>query len=148
MQPRMYRPELCWRSIFCGKEAVQSCALIYRRSFERSAAPIKAVLLDQQRLVSGVGNWIADEILYQARVAPHRRVADLEDRELETIRRRLGSIVSKAVEVDSVSAKFPRTWLFHHRWGRPEDARTRRGEQIEITTVAGRTTAWVPLVQR
>ena len=25
-------------------------------------APIKAVLLDQDRLVSGVGNWIADEV--------------------------------------------------------------------------------------
>ena len=28
----------------------------------KSAAPIKAALLDQQRLVSGVGNWIADEV--------------------------------------------------------------------------------------
>ena len=119
----------------------------FRELIGRGRVTIKGRLLDQS-FAAGVGNWIADEILYQARVAPHRRVVDLEDRELETIRRRLGSIVSKAVEVDSVSAKFPRTWLFHHRWGRPEDARTRRGEPIEITTVAGRTTCWCPSRQR
>ncbi|MCP4836652.1 MAG: hypothetical protein GY895_18025 [Phycisphaera sp.] len=119
----------------------------FRELIGRRKATIKGRLLDQS-FTAGVGNWIADEILYQARVAPHRRVIDLDDWELETIRRRLGSIVAKAVDVDSVSSRFPASWLFHHRWGRPEDARTRRGEPIEITTVAGRTTAWVPLVQR
>ena len=32
-------------------------------------APIKALLLDQA-FAAGVGNWIADEVLYQARIAP------------------------------------------------------------------------------
>ena len=77
-----------------------------------------------------------------------RRVDELDDAELERIRRRLAAIIKKAVAVNSVSSRFPRNWLFHHRWGRPEDARTSRGEPIEITTVAGRTTAWVPSVQR
>ena len=27
---------------------------------------VKSVLLDQEKLVSGVGNWVADEVLYQA----------------------------------------------------------------------------------
>ena len=35
-------------------------------------APIKALLLDQT-FAAGVGNWIADEVLYQARIAPGRR---------------------------------------------------------------------------
>jgi len=35
-------------------------------------APIKAVLLDQG-FSAGVGNWIADEVLYQARIDPRRR---------------------------------------------------------------------------
>ena len=37
-------------------------------------APIKALLLDQT-FAAGVGNWIADEVLYQARIAPGRRAA-------------------------------------------------------------------------
>src|SRR6266536_4114539 len=35
------------------------------------SAPIKALLLDQS-FAAGVGNWIADEVLYQARIAPRR----------------------------------------------------------------------------
>ena len=108
---------------------------------------VKGLLLDQS-FAAGVGNWIADEVLYQAGIAPHRRVRDLETAEIESIRRRLGSVIRKAVAVNSVSSRFPKTWLFHHRWGRPDDARTHRGEPIEITTVAGRTTAWVPSRQR
>ena len=37
---------------------------------ERSA-PLKALLLDQT-FAAGVGNWIADEVLYQARLSPRR----------------------------------------------------------------------------
>jgi len=38
--------------------------------------------------------------------------------------------------------------LFHYRWGKQADARTARGERTKHSTVAGRTTAWVPAVQR
>lgn len=118
----------------------------FLRRLGRRNGTIKGLLLDQS-FAAGVGNWIADEVLYQAKVAPARRVGDLDRAELEKIRRRLGSVIAKAVEVNSVSSRFPRQWLFHHRWGRPEDARTTRGESIRIETVAGRTTAWVPSVQ-
>lgn len=119
----------------------------FRRLVGRRKVTAKGLLLDQS-FAAGIGNWIADEILYQAAIAPDRRVDDLDDAELERIRRRLGAIVRKAVAVNSVSSRFPASWLFHHRWGRPEDARTARDEPIEIMTVAGRTTAWVPSVQR
>ena len=104
---------------------------------------IKGLLLDQG-FSAGVGNWIADEILYQAGVAPMRPVSELSEAELLRIRAKLGSIIRKAVAVQSVSEHFPRTWLFHDRWGRAEGAMTSRGEEIEFDTVAGRTTAWVP----
>ena len=116
-------------------------ALIGRRSIS-----VKGLLLDQG-FCAGVGNWIADEILYQSGVAPQRPANELDDAELRAIRRCLGSIVRKAVAVDSVSDRLPRSWLFHHRWGKPEEAVTARGEAIRIETVAGRTTAWVPEVQ-
>jgi formamidopyrimidine-DNA glycosylase len=119
----------------------------FRRLLGTRGVTTKGLLLDQS-FAAGVGNWIADEVLYQAGIAPHRRVRELETAEIESIRRRLGSVIRKAVAVNAASSRFPKTWLFHHRWGRPEDARTHRGEAIEITTVAGRTTAWVPSAQR
>ncbi len=46
------------------------------------------------------------------------------------------------------SDRYPRTWLFHDRWGRNPKAYTARGEKIRHDTIGGRTTAWVPSVQR
>ncbi|MFW5652848.1 MAG: Fpg/Nei family DNA glycosylase [Planctomycetota bacterium] len=110
-------------------------------------APIKALLLDQG-FAAGVGNWIADEVLYQAKIDPHRRACDLNEDEVAALRKKLRDVIHKAVEVDADSSRFPRTWLFHHRWGKQAEATTHRGERVEYSTVGGRTTAWVPEVQR
>src|SRR5688500_18926483 len=48
----------------------------FRAMLRARRAPIKAVLLDQG-FAAGVGNWIADEVLYQARIAPSRRAHTL-----------------------------------------------------------------------
>ena len=109
--------------------------------------PIKALLLDQH-FAAGVGNWIADEVLYQGRIAPQRRACDLTAEEVKRLRSKLGAIVRKAVAVEADKRRFPKTWLFHHRWGRNADAVTARGERIVHATIGGRTTAWVPSVQR
>ena len=49
--------------------------------FAARAAPVKAVLLDQS-FSAGVGNWIADEVLYQARIDPRRRTNALTRAEI------------------------------------------------------------------
>lgn len=108
---------------------------------------VKNVLMDQ-RFSAGVGNWIADEVLYQAGVDPRRRADTLDDGERRAIRRALGRIVRRAVEVDAHKDRLPATWLFHHRWGQAGDARTARGEKIEFVQIGGRTTAFVPSRQR
>lgn len=110
-------------------------------------APIKALLLDQA-VFAGVGNWIADEVLYQARLSPHRHAADLSVEEVKKLRQRLRAIVQKGCDVDADKSRFPRTWLFHRRWGKDKDATTARGEKIVHEQIGGRTTAWVPAVQR
>jgi formamidopyrimidine-DNA glycosylase len=110
------------------------------------AAPVKALLLDQS-FAAGVGNWIADEVLYQARIAPRRPVRSLSDYELDRLRRRLRSVVRTAVDAGADSDRYPRAWLFHRRWDRRPGV-TRRADVIRWDTIAGRTTAWVPAVQR
>jgi len=119
----------------------------FRAALARRTGTLKGVLLDQG-FAAGVGNWIADEVLYQARLDPRRRAGDLAPAEANRLRARLRSVIERAVAVDADKARFPRTWLFHRRWGKNGDATTHRGERIEHVTVAGRTTAWVPEVQR
>src|SRR5262245_26568603 len=60
----------------------------------RRRAPVKAVLLDQS-LFAGVGNWIADEVLYQAGIAPHRPAASLSTDEVGRLRARLSGVVRR-----------------------------------------------------
>jgi formamidopyrimidine-DNA glycosylase len=42
----------------------------------------------------------------------------------------------------------PADWLFHRRWGKKSDATTLAGDSIRHDRIGGRTTAWVPAVQR
>jgi formamidopyrimidine-DNA glycosylase len=117
------------------------------RALARSrGVPVKALLLDQS-FAAGVGNWIADEVLYQASIAPRRPARSLSDAELNRLRARLRSVVRAAVRVGADSDRFPRSWLFHRRWTR-RTGTTVRGEAIRWDTIAGRTTAWVPAIQR
>ena len=111
------------------------------------SANVKSLLLDQS-FAAGVGNWIADEVLYQAGIDPRRRASSLTDAEARRVRARLASIVKRAVGANADDSLYPRTWLFHRRWGRRADAKTARGQPIERLTIGGRTTAWVPTAQR
>jgi formamidopyrimidine-DNA glycosylase len=118
----------------------------FRALARTRTSAVKALLLDQS-FAAGVGNWIADEVLYQARIPPRRPVRALSDADLDRLRARLRSVIRHAVRVGADSDRFPRSWLFHRRW----DSRpgiTRRGDPIRRETIAGRTTAWVPTVQR
>ena len=106
------------------------------------------MLLDQS-FSAGVGNWIADEVLYQARIDPRRRAHLLTAAEVGRLRARLRSVVTTAVRVGADSDRFPPKWLFHTRWSkRLRSPMTARGERIRYLTVGGRTTAWVAEVQR
>ena len=113
----------------------------------RRGGILKSLLLDQS-FAAGVGNWIADEALFQAGIDPRRRASSLTDAEARRLRGRLGAIVRRAVAANADDSLYPRTWLFHRRWGRRDDATTLRGEPIEHLAIGGRTTAWVPRRQR
>lgn len=108
---------------------------------------IKAVLLDQA-LFAGIGNWLADEILFQAKLSPHHLASRLTPLQVRSLHKSILSVVKKAVAVDADYERFPKTWLFHERWGKSKTAKTSKGHKIIHEEIGGRTTAWVPQVQR
>ncbi len=108
-------------------------------------APVKALLLDQS-FAAGVGNWIADEVLYQARIDPRRPARTLSPAEVGRLRAALCAVVTTAVRRGADENRYPRTWLFHTKWG--GTPMTRRGERIRRDRIGGRTTAWVPSRQQ
>lgn len=115
--------------------------------FGRRRIAIKAVLLDQSAL-SGIGNWIADEVLYQSRLSPKRSAASLTPSEVTRLRRAIRAVLDRAVKVGADHKRFPKFWLFEHRWGGTRGATQIAGQRIVREEVGGRTTAWVPALQK
>lgn len=123
----------------------------FRARLSKRKGVLKGVLLDQG-FAAGVGNWIADEVLYQARIDPKRRIQTLDSSEIAAIHRALYHVIKTAVNVGARKAQFPSDWLFHRRWrskqSKDEEVLTEDGARVEYAKVAGRTTAWVPSQQR
>jgi formamidopyrimidine-DNA glycosylase len=110
-------------------------------------APMKAILLDQG-LFAGIGNWIADEVLYRARISPKRLGNTLTTKEVTKLREEILLVIGAAIEVGADKEQFPGDWLFHHRWGGAKGSEFIDGLPIVREPVGGRTTAWVPKIQK
>jgi len=113
----------------------------------RRKAPIKALLLNQS-FTAGVGNWIADEILYHAEVHPAQRANFLTDEQVEQIYEKLIFVIKLACEVNADYKKFPPEWLFHFRWTGKKETTDFHDRVIKFETVGGRTSAFVPEIQK
>ena len=112
-------------------------------------APIKAVLLDQNRVVCGVGNWIADEVLYQARIVPSVPSDRLSTDQYAALHAALLHVTNLACACEADYRQFPKGWLFHHRWANQTSGSISSPiGRIHFETVGGRTTAYVPAVQQ
>jgi formamidopyrimidine-DNA glycosylase len=121
----------------------------------RRRTPIKAVLLMQERF-PGVGNWLADEILWRAAIHPKRLAGSLTPKEVRTLWRECRNVCRRALEViagkrdhlpPDLNTHIPDSWLFNHRW--------RAGGICPLThkplvreQVGGRTTCWSPARQK
>jgi len=69
-----------------GPDAAEISRDAFRQRVGRGGAPLKARLLDQGAL-SGVGNLLADEALWRARLSPRRAAGELTVAELDRPRR-------------------------------------------------------------
>jgi formamidopyrimidine-DNA glycosylase len=121
----------------------------------RSKAPIKAVLLMQERF-PGVGNWMADEILWRAAIHPKRLAGSLTPAETKALwkecrhvcRLALDKIAGRGKELPpDLNVNIPETWLFRHRW-RPGGRCPLTGVKLMREEVGGRTTCWSPARQK
>jgi formamidopyrimidine-DNA glycosylase len=110
-------------------------------------APIKAALLMQHGF-PGIGNWMADEILWRGKVLPAKRIRKLTARERAAIFRATKWVVRRSLE--TLGKDFsdpPRNWLIHQKWKRGGICPIHR-RPLRHATVAGRTTAWCPKCQK
>ena len=123
-----------------GPDAAEVGRDAFRARIGRGAAPIKARLLDQGA-IAGVGNLLADETLWRARLAPTRVTGKLSEEELDRLRRELRAATRSAIRNGGVH-----TGAFIPARTR-DGACPRCGTGLSRGVVGGRTTYWCPVCQ-
>jgi formamidopyrimidine-DNA glycosylase len=123
-----------------GPDAEQVRRREFGERLGRGHAPIKARLLDQS-VIAGVGNLLADETLWQARLAPTRPADELTDAELITLHRAMRRATKAAITKGGVHTG---TIIPFRRAGAHCP---RCGTEMTRATVGGRTTWWCPQEQ-
>ncbi len=119
-------------------------------------APVKAVLLDQRHF-PGVGNWMADEILWRAEIHPARPAGRAAAKKIAArLHATIQEVTRDALRViagvggklpPDLNVHIPDTWLFNHRW-RGGGVCPKTKKLLQRAEIGGRTTCWSPARQK
>ena len=116
--------------------------------FQQRLSPFRGEIkgiLTRGRVVSGIGNAYADEILFEARVYPFRKKRDLNEEELRRIHDATGSVIAEATEKvrermgDDIHRKVRDFLSVHNKGG---EACPRCGSNISQITANQRITSY------
>jgi formamidopyrimidine-DNA glycosylase len=123
-----------------GPDAAEVGRDLFRERVGRGTTAIKARLLDQG-VIAGIGNLLADEALWRARLSPRRVAGELSVEELDRLRRELRAAVRDAIRNGGVHTG--RFMPARERGGACPRCRT----PLARDTIGGRTTFWCPRCQ-
>ena len=119
-----------------GPDAAEVTPAQFRALITKGTIAVKARLLDQSK-IAGVGNLLADEILWQAKVPPATPVNHLQRKDADRLYRALRSVLAAALAEgggahtgDVIAAR------------RPGGSCPRCGAEMVHGTVGGRSTWW------
>jgi len=118
-----------------GPDAEEVTPEAFRELITSGAAPVKARLLDQSK-IAGIGNLLADELLWQARVHPATRTDRLGPDEVDRLYRAVKSVLAAAVA--NGGAHTGEVIAFRRAGARCP----RCGAEMVHGTVGGRSTWW------
>jgi formamidopyrimidine-DNA glycosylase len=123
-----------------GPDALTITPKQFRTAFAKGTAPVKARLLDQSA-IAGVGNLLADQALWWAKINPARPVGDLSPADVNRLMKAVKRAVTSAVTGGGVHI------LPLMEFRAPGAVCPRCGAPMAHGTVGGRTTWWCPREQ-
>ena len=118
-----------------GPDAQEVTPAQFRALITKGTIAVKARLLDQSK-IAGIGNLLADEILWQAKIPPATPVSHLQRRDADRLYRALRSVLAAATAKggahtgDVIAAR------------RPGGSCPRCGAEMVHGAVGGRSTWW------
>ncbi|MGI4743654.1 MAG: Fpg/Nei family DNA glycosylase [Janthinobacterium lividum] len=138
-----------------GPDALLITAAELHHKLGRRRVFVKPLLLDQS-LTAGLGNWIVDEVLFQAKIHPERLGNSVSAAESVALHAAIQLVLTTAIEHEAHYRHFPKSFLIHAReWDDSatpgSDAHTccPRHPQVKIDKyyVGGRATYTCPVCQ-
>jgi len=117
----------------------------FKSSFENRKTQVKKVIMDQS-VAAGIGNWMADDILYQAKIHPNMKVEAMDENDIKSIYDAMQNVIEIAIKHEAHYSDFPKEFFIHIR---EEGANCHHTDcKIEKIKVGGRTTYFSPKWQK
>ncbi len=139
-------PEVYQKANKLGTDLLKIQASEFIEAIKGRKIAIKTALLDQKHF-AGIGNWIADEMLFNAGIHPKKACNDLNDQQLKTLLKEGQAIVKAAIAKDTHYGDFPKDFFVNYRKEgalHPEHPNS----PVERLVVGGRGTFIVPERQK
>ena len=120
-----------------GPDALELDMPTFKNILLKAKGSVKSTFMNQ-KLIAGVGNIYADEILFQSRIHPMKKVEQLDQEKTRTLFQKMKKVLQTAIKHWADYEQFPDSYLIKRRSKKGRCPRCGRPlKQIKIT---GRTT--------
>jgi DNA-formamidopyrimidine glycosylase len=123
----------------------------FKNALQKSGSKKISITLMDQKLVSGIGNYLVSEILWKAKISPHRKVKDLTDNDFKKLYKYAQQIINKFIEVQDQMTKFIKgktTTYKENNFKVYQQEKDPNGNIVKRESIGGRTKHWVPSRQK
>jgi formamidopyrimidine-DNA glycosylase len=128
-----------------GADALEVSLSEFKTIFRIHRGAVKAILLNQ-KLIAGIGNLYADEILFRACVHPATAAARLNAKDLRRLFRAIRYVLEKAIALKTDFNRLPKSWLLTRRGKHGKCPRCDR--PLRSAIVGGRTSWFCAYCQK
>jgi len=135
----------CLKKRALGPDALKLDLTKFKKILGRRRGAVKSILLNQ-KLIAGIGNLYADEILFRAQIHPAVEISRLNDKLLTKLFRATHYVLRKAIAAKADTNQMPQTWLLPHRGKGGRCPRC--GRKLRSATIGGRTAWFCPHCQK
>lgn len=128
-----------------GLDALKIGLTEFKKILGKHRGAVKSILLNQ-KLIAGIGNIYADEILFRTHMHPATEISRLNDKLLTKLFRATRYILERAIAAKADVKQMPKSWLFPHR--RKGGECPRCGRKLSSAKIGGRTAWFCPHCQK
>ncbi|HWP93440.1 MAG TPA: DNA-formamidopyrimidine glycosylase [Thermodesulfobacteriota bacterium] len=128
-----------------GPDALELDMPTFKNILMKAKGSLKSAFMNQ-KLIAGVGNIYADEILFQSGIHPLKKAGQLDREDMKILYQKTKKVLHTAIKHWADYEQFPESYLIKGR--SKKGLCPRCGSSLEQIKVTGRTTYYCPKCQR